>query len=320
MTRMLAAGALAFFVVVPPLLPGWVLFLLTIAWAKALVVLGLLLLLRGGLVSFGHGLYYAAGAYTAAFAARVLGIRDGVVHVLLAVVAGAVLAALFGLLLARYRGIFFGLLNMALSMVLYGLVLKFYAVTGGSDGLGVRPAAIAGILPAAANLRLAHYYFTLALGVLCVWGASRFMCSPLGYTLRALRTNEVRVEYMGASVSRAVYFGYVASGILAAVGGMLAGSAIGHVVPEYAYWLQSGEFIFVAILGGTGSVAAPVAGSIVFEFVRNYAFKLSPYTWQLSLGVVLLGIILFLPGGLWSLTEPLLSKEGSWALRSRRSS
>jgi branched-chain amino acid transport system permease protein len=68
-----------------------------------------------------------------------------------------------------------------------------------------------------------------------------------------------------------------------------------------AFWSQSGEFVFVAILGGTESVFAPVVGSVLFEFVRNYASQLSPYTWQMTLGVTLLMIIFFLPGGVWSL-------------------
>lgn len=302
---LLPFGGLLLFVAVPPFLAGWVLFLLTLAWAKALVVLGVFLLLRGGLVSFGHGLYYAAGAYAAGFGIKLLGVREGLALVAFAVLAGAGLAAFLGLLIARYRGIFFALLNLAFSMVLYALLLKFYWVTGGSDGVSVPPPPLAGMVPPPRSLRLVHYYFALGVGVLCLYGTHRFATSPLGYTLRAIRDNEVRVEYMGASVSRAIYITYILSGILGALGGVLAGFALGIIVPEYAYWIQSGEFVFVAILGGTGSVFASLAGSIVFEFVRNYAFKLSPYTWQMSLGLVLLLIILFLPAGLWSLVEPL---------------
>jgi branched-chain amino acid transport system permease protein len=78
--------------------------------------------------------------------------------------------------------------------------------------------------------------------------------------------------------------------------------SVGHITPDLAFWSQSGEFVFVAILGGIGSVLAPAVGSVLFEFVRNYAFEVSPYTWQMTLGVVLLLIIFFLPDGVWSLT------------------
>src|SRR5262249_6283957 len=125
--------------------------------------------------------------------------------------------------------------------------------------------------------------------------------SPAGYALRAIRDNEVRVEYMGVSVRRTIYIAYVIAGGLAGVAGVLIGLSVGHITPDLAFWSQSGEFVFVAILGGTGSALAPVVGSILFEFVRNYAFELSPYTWQMTLGIALLLIIFLLPGGVWSL-------------------
>jgi branched-chain amino acid transport system permease protein len=151
-------------------------------------------------------------------------------------------------------------------------------------------------------MRVAMYELTLVLTALLVFLAHRFFVSPAGYALRAVRDNEVRVEYMGISVRRTVYICYVLAGGLASVSGCLIGLSVGHITPDLAFWSQSGEFVFVAILGGTGSVLAPIIGSVVFEFVRNYAFELSPYTWQMTLGIVLLLIIFFLPGGVWSLT------------------
>jgi len=314
----LALAGLLVFVVAPPFLPRWALFLLTVAWAKALVVLGVVLLLRAGLVSFGHGLYFAAGAYAAGFGVKTLGIQEGVVLAAFGLLAGGGLAGLLGLLLARYRAIFFALLNLAFSMVLYALLLKFYWITGGSDGIGIRPPTLAGVMPSPEALRVAHYYFALVLGSLCLYMAHRFVASPVGCTLRAIRNNEIRVEYMGGSVRRTIYLTYVLSGLLGGLGGALAAFAVGHILPEYAYWTQSGEFVFVAVLGGTGSVIAPVAGSMVFEFARNYAFKLSPYTWQMNLGIVLMLVILFLPGGLWSLSAPLSQRWISWRSRLKR--
>ncbi len=76
---------------------------------------------------------------------------------------------------------------------------------------------------------------------------------------------------------------------------------VGQVSPELAYWVTSGDFVFVAVLGGTGSVFAPMVGSIAFELVKNYAVKFSPDTWQLTLGVFLLLVIYFQPQGLWGL-------------------
>jgi branched-chain amino acid transport system permease protein len=296
-------GSLALLAGVPLLLSGWVLFLLTVASAKALAVLGVVLLLRGKLLTFGHALYYAAGAYAAGMAMKYLGVREALVLLALALAAGMALSALLGLLVTRYRGVYFALLNLAFSMVLYGVLLKFYSVTGGTDGLGLSETTLAGFRLSGDPLRVAMYELTVLVMALLVYLAHRFFVSPTGYALRAIRDNEVRVEYMGVSVWRAVYVSYVIAGGMAGVAGGLISLSVGHITPDLAFWSQSGEFVFVAILGGTGSMLAPVIGSVLFEFLRNYAFELSPYTWQMTLGIVLLLIIFFLPGGVWSLTH-----------------
>jgi branched-chain amino acid transport system permease protein len=298
----LRLGALALFLAAPLVFSGWIVFLLTIAWAKALAVLGVVLLLRGGLLTFGHALYYAVGAYTVGLAVKYGGLREGLLLLGLSLLAGAATSALLGLLVARYRGVYFALLNLAFSMVLYGVLLKFYAITGGTDGLGVPAPRLAAVAPGAQWLRLALYELTVALAVLLLAAAHRFSASSVGYALRAVKDNEIRVEYVGASVWRTVYSAYVVAGALGSIAGALVSMSVGHITPDFAFWSQSGEFVFVAVLGGTGSIVAPLVGSIVFEFVRNYAFALSPYTWQMTLGVVLLLIIFFLPAGLWSLT------------------
>ena len=295
--------------ILPFILSGWVLFLLTVAGAKALAVLGVVLLLRGKLLTFGHALYYAAGAYAAGMAVKYLNVREALVLITLALAAGALLSAVLGLLVARYRAVYFALLNLAFSMVLYGILLKFYSVTGGTDGLGIAEPTLAGQRLGGESLRIAMYELTLILVSLLVYLAHRFSVSPVGYALRAIRDNEVRIEYVGASVWHTVYVSYIIAGALAGVAGALIGISVGHITPDLAFWSQSGEFVFVAILGGMGSVLAPVMGSILFEFVRNYAFELSPYTWQMTLGVVLLLIIFFLPGGVWSLTQTNLRRS-----------
>lgn len=315
---LLPLAGLLLLVAVSPFLPGWIIFLLTMAFAKALVVVGVVLLLRGGLVTFGHGMYFAAGAYVVGFAMKELGVREALLLSVLGTAAGAILAAVFGILLARYRTIFFAMLSLAFSMVLYAILLKFYWVTGGTDGMGIRLPTLAGSLPPLQSLRLIYYYFTLGITVVVFYVAYRISISPLGYLMTAIRDNEIRVAYMGASVPKTIYFTFVLSGALGGLGGSLAAFNVGHIVPDFSYWTQSGEFVFVALLGGYRNVLAPLAGSIIFEFVRSYAFKFSPYTWQLSLGAILLLIIFFLPGGLWSLFEAVARWWTRWALSWKR--
>ncbi len=316
-TLVLSLVGAAAFALAPVLLPGWVTFLLTLALAKSVVVLAIALLLRGGLVSFGHGMFFASGAYTVGLAMKWFGLREAVVLTVLGVVISAVVAALVGLFIARYRGIFFAMLNMAISMVVYALLLKLYWVTGGTDGIGIRTPTILGLAPDRDSLRLVVYYYTLALTVPAFYVVHRFWTSPLGYMLRAVRDNEIRVEYMGTSVQRVIYAAYVLSGALGGLAGILSGFSVGHIVPDLAYWTTSGEFVFVALLGGPASIPGPLVGSIAFEFLKSYAYKYAAFTWQMTLGVIMLLIILFIPGGLWTLYA-ILGRQ--WRLSWKRAS
>jgi branched-chain amino acid transport system permease protein len=306
-SRLLVASAVVCLLALLPLiLSDWLVFLVALALAKGAVVLGVVLLLRGGLISFGHALYFAIGAYTVGFLANRFGIGEALLAVPMAIVISALAAAALGLLLARFRGIYFAMLSLALSMILYTVLLKFYDVSGGTDGLSVRGFTIAGVTPA--HPALVQYYVVLALTAAVAWIGDRFLASPLGYLMQALRYNEIRIEYLGASASHVILASYILSAAVSGLGGALVAYLVGHVSPELAYWVTSGDFVFVAVLGGTVSVFAPFAGSIAFELVKNYALKFSPNTWQLTLGVFLLLVIYFQPQGLWGLLARLQAK------------
>ena len=303
--------AAALLAAMPLAAPGWVLFVLTLALAKFMVVLAVALFLRGGLISFGHALFYAAGAYTAGFAVKWFRLTDAVLLAPLGILLGAGVAALVGLFMARYRGVFFAMLNLAVSMILYAALLKFYWVTGGTDGIGVPSPTYLGVAPPGPWRAPVFYYFVLLLTGLVIYAAYRFLASPVGYFLRALEDNEIRIEYQGESVRRIVYLTYVLSGALGGLAGVLAAFAVGHIVPEYAYWVLSGEFVFVALLGGYGSVSGPLVGSIAFEFLRTYASKYVPEFWQAALGLIMLAVIVFLPGGLWTVYDAVAGRFAS---------
>jgi len=128
----------------------------------------------------------------------------------------------------------------------------------------------------------------------------RYLATPLGRLAPAIKDNEIRVEYMGASARYAIHVKYVIAAALAGLGGALAATTVGHIDPEMAYWTTSGEFIFITILAGTGSVVAPFLGAVIFGIIHTVAFGLSPNTWQMVLGASLLVVIVFLPNGLWS--------------------
>lgn len=284
------------------LVPAWLAFLLTLAFAKALVVLGVVIQMRAGLVSFGQALFYCVGGYGVGLVARQWGLADGLAQLAVGVAAATLLALVTGLLLTRYREIFFAMMTLALSMILYGVLVKSSAL-GSTDGFNVAPPSFLGWVPEAESRKRVIYLLTVLLSTGAAIAFHRFLVSGHGRTTEAVRENEVRVEYLGVS-PRAVHFvNYVVAAAVSALGGGLTAMAVGHIDPDMAFWTTSGEFVFIAILGGTGHVVAPFIGAVVFSLVRSFAIQAAPHLWQMILGVVLLGLILFLPTGLWSLVQ-----------------
>ena len=282
-----------------PLLPDWVVSLLTISLANALVVLGLVVLWRAGLVSFGQALYYCVGAYTVALTAKWTGFSDAIGLVLLGGAAAGLVAGVVGLLLARYREIFFAMLSLALSMILYGVLVKTESL-GSTDGFSVTVPTFLGFAPHGQTLGFLLYWLTLAFDGIAALLIARYFNSIAGALAAPIRDNEIRVEFLGVSVSGIVHAKLVIAGVLGGLGGALAALTIGHVDPNMSYWTTSGGFVFVTILAGAGSIAAAFIGSVVFESLRSFAVDAMPGLWQMTLGTVLLLTILFLPEGLGS--------------------
>jgi branched-chain amino acid transport system permease protein len=297
----LALVALAVVLLVAgPMFPRWLVSLLNVSMCYGTVVLGMMLLMRTGLVSFGHGLYYCLGAYAAGLLDQFGKVSDMLAMVLAGAVVTAAVSAVLGLLLAKYRDIFFAMLSLAFSMILYGLLVKS-ASFGSTDGFNVAAKSVGGVALSGDAMRLAVYSVTAVTTVVAAIALHLYLASHRGRLAGAIRDNELRVEYMGASVRATVHLNYVVSAVLAGIGGALMAVNIGHIDPEMTYWPQSGEFVFIAILSGTGSVFAPLGGALVFESVRSFAYEYSPNTWQMVLGITMLLVMIFLPGGLWSL-------------------
>jgi ABC-type branched-subunit amino acid transport system permease subunit len=294
---LIAFGALA---LLSPFVPVWAIFHVTIVLGKAMVVLGLLILWRTGLMSFGQALYYGIGGYAVGLAQLNLGLHDVFLLVALGILAAAVIAVVLGLLVTQYREIFFAMLSLAFSMMLYGTLVKSETL-GSTDGFAVAEPRFAGFAPSAAEAKYGLCLLAIAVAALGAWVVHRYLASTMGHLTTAIRDNEIRVEYLGYPVRRAILVKYVLAAALSGAGGALVALAVGHIDPEMAYWTTSGEFVFVTILSGAGSVLAPFVGSALFEVLRTYATDYAPYSWQMVLGICLLALILFLPDGVWSL-------------------
>jgi len=291
---------MAAMLVFAPFLPNWAMFLVTVSLCYGIVVLGMMLLIRTGLVSFGHGLYYCLGAYAAGTLEPIFGITELAVMIGSSVALTATVSAILGLLLRKYRDIFFAMLSLAFSMILYGLLVKTSSL-GSTDGFNVGVKTLFGVhIAGTAYGRYLMFALTVVIGWICALLMHFYLKSHRGRLAEAIRDNELRVEYMGASVANTIHLHYVMSAVLAGLGGALMAVSVGHIDPEMAYWTTSGEFVFISILSGTGSVLAPFLGAIIFESIRSFAYEYSPNTWQMALGITMLLVIMFLPGGLWS--------------------
>jgi len=295
-----AAGLCLALVLAGAVMPKWLTFLITMAAANGLVSLGIVVLMRGSVVPFGQGMVFAVGGYAAALMFNKLGISDALLLTLCGGLMAALVAAPFAPLLSRYRGIFFAMLTLALSMVTYGLLMKL-EVLGGSDGFNLgRPTLLGQKLPDE-QVGYIMYVLTLVVSTVMALLARIYFDSTRGLITVAAKENELRVEYLGGSVRHTMAINFILAAFCGGLGGALAVMALGHIEPNFSFWTTSGEFVFVAILGGSQSVIALFLASTVLEVVRSFSSAYFPNTWQMALGIFLLIVIRFLPRGIGSL-------------------
>jgi branched-chain amino acid transport system permease protein len=303
----LAAAALAILLglILVPLFAGiYQTQLLIYGLIAAIAALGFNLLLGyTGLLSFGHSAYFGIGAYSVAFLAQDFGVRSMESYILIGLPVSAILSALFGYICVRHTRIFFGILTLALSQVLWSLAFKLYWVTGGSDGLRVpRPTLLAGLVsfsgPGAFQRFInVYYYYVLAVFAICVVVMWVIVHSPFGKALQAIRDNEIRARFLGLRIRRFRWAAFLISGTFTGLAGVLWAPLNGLATPDVLYWPFSGEIVFTALLGGFRNFTGPIVGGIVFTYLKANAVANTEY-WQLLLGVVLVLLVMVLPTGI----------------------
>jgi branched-chain amino acid transport system permease protein len=284
---------------------------LTYGLIAAIGALGFNLLLGyTGLLSFGHSAFFGAGAYTAAFMVKYLKIASMELFLAGSVLMSAILSVLFGFVCVRYTRIFFGILTLALSQVLWSLAIKFFWVTGGSDGLRVPTPSLLGVPPSKDTMdfiAFRYYYYVLGAFVICTLLMWVVVHSPFGKALQAIRDNEIRAEFIGIRIRRYRLIAFVISGIFTGVAGALWAPLNGLASPDILIWTFSGEIVFMTVLGGFRTFVGPIVGAIAFTYLKTYAVGFTVY-WQLLLGAVLVILVLALPTGIMGAVERLTSK------------
>jgi branched-chain amino acid transport system permease protein len=284
---------------------------LTYGLVAAIGALGFNLLLGyTGLLSFGHSAFFGTGAYTVAFLVKYLKIASMELFLAGSVLVSALISILFGFVCVRYTRIFFGILTLALSQVLWSLAFKFFWVTGGTDGLRVPTPTLLGAAPTDDKMEfLAHryYYYVLAIFAICVALMWVIVHSPFGKALQAIRDNETRAEFIGIRIRRYRLIAFVISGIFTGVAGALWAPLNGLASPDILVWTFSGEIVFMTVLGGFRTFVGPIIGAIAFTYLKTYAVGFTVY-WQLLLGTVLVVLVLALPTGIMGAVERVAAK------------
>jgi branched-chain amino acid transport system permease protein len=242
------------------------------------------------------------GAYAVAFIVKYLNVTSMEVFLLGGALASGAIAALFGFLCVRYTRIFFGILTMALSQVLWSLAFKFYWVTGGTDGLRVPTPSLLGVsIPQGEEkmIFLAHRYYYYVLVIFFLSAAVMWLIvhSPFGKALQAIRDNETRAEFVGVQVWHYRWIAFLVSGIYAGLAGTLWVPLNGLTTPDILHWTFSGKIVFFTVLGGFQTFMGPVIGGVVYNYLETYAVGHTVY-WQMVLGVVLVLLVLVLPAGI----------------------
>jgi ABC-type branched-subunit amino acid transport system permease subunit len=306
LVRILALGG-AVAVTVLGLMFPWMKVPIIVGLCYGLAALGVTVLMRAGQISFGHAMYACISGYGVAFGARTWPGLDGMLLALIGVVASLVVAAAIGLFVVRYRGIFFGMLNLALSMVLYSVLGKFYEITGGTDGLRIDRSTLFGMSFDRGGYESALLVIAVVASLALGWLVQRFSASSAGEALAGINTNETRLEYLGLSARHILWNGYMISAALVGLSGALFALLQGLVTPELGYWVRSGEFVFIAILGGAGHAIGAFLGAAVFQVIQLLGAALFAGVWKLLLGATLIVVILAAPNGITGLL-PLLRR------------
>ena len=307
-----AVGALALLAVLPLVFPGKAFsdFVIRLS-AFAIFATSLNLLIGyGGMVSFGHGLFYGLGAYSFALLMQKAGASIPAAFALTILINGAV-AAVIGAICIRLREIYFSFLTLAFQMLLHSLIIAWTSVTGGDQGLtgGLPRPPFLGIRLDDPHQLYLFYCTVLVVSLLLM---RHLVQSPFGYTLRMIRDNPRRAEFLGIRVWRVRLLAFVAAGIFGGVCGMLISLFVSSAYPDFAYWTVSGEGVFMILLGGMSVFLGPAAGAGILLLLNDLVTRFTEH-YSLVLGIVILLFALGLRRGVLGFAADLWAKRAATA-------
>ncbi len=263
-----------------------------------------------GQLSFGQAAYFGVGAYTAGLlivklkpfwmatlaASPVLQLLLFAAYLVASMLLAGLVAFILGYFCVRLTGIYFAILTLAFGQLIFYIVFQWYGFTGGDNGLlGVAPPAlIAG--------KVGYYYFTWGTTVVALVAMWLITESPFGYTMRAIRDNSDRTRFIGINTRWYMLINFAVAGAFAGLAGALYGPFNLSVSPDLCNWEQSGVPVFMTLIGGAGGFMGPMAGAVVFQYLHARVTNFTQY-WPLTIGLIVIFIVLFMPGGVKGLAD-----------------
>src|SRR5437660_6772212 len=248
-----------------------------------------------GLVSFGHGAWFGLGAYAAALSQRYWFSGEIVPPFLFAIAFVAAAALVSGALILRRRGVYFSLLTLALTALLFVIGYRWTELTGGESGLGgVTRASVLGVDLESDRV---YYWAVAAIGMAVCYLLWRFHRSPVGTVLVAIRENEERARFLGYPTNRYKLIGFVLSASVVAIAGTLSVFNHRFASAEPLAVAFSGELVAMVVIGGMRSFLGPALGALFFILFREFLSIWTPH-WLFYFGLLFVGFIVFSPTGL----------------------
>jgi branched-chain amino acid transport system permease protein len=301
---LLVVAALLATVIIVPTTGSFIILLVTRALAFAILVMSLDILLGyTGLASLGQAAYLGVGAYATAILATKYNFGlgwDFWLVLLIGILLGGALAAIFGLLAIRASGVYFLMITLALGQCVWGLAYRWNSLTGGDNGINLRERPKFGGI----DLANEHTFFFVVFAIFCVSLGLMYTLvrSPFGRSLAGIRERELRMQILGYNTWLHKYIAFIIAGAFGGLSGVLWAHTAGIVSPVNVELPTSVDALLMAVLGGSGTLVGGVIGTFIVFGLREFLSTLVPW-WQYVLGVVYVATILYLPTGLMGIPE-----------------
>ena len=249
-----------------------------------------------GCMSFGQAAYFGLGGYGTGLALIHL-TNSTVAAVILGTALGGLAAFIVGPLIMHRRGIYFAMITVAVGQIFYFVAERWNSFTGGEDGLTFSRQPIhfgPAVMPLNA---VPFYYFVLFFFAIGAAAMGILLNAPLGHTWVAIRENRRRATFIGIHVERYVWASFAVAGLFAGLAGSLNALQNNFISPANLYWIESGNFVIMAVLGGMGSFWGPLIGSIILFGIQDYVSTYFPNNWEIFIGVLFIIVVIFFPNG-----------------------